>query len=262
MRKSLIKLKVDHTLKENEHFFPESSIEYSVLLETLLRYELKESQVSGYWWDGKFTKIGQNLLEHYSKSKHLSKSLLKLIQWQIACKVQGTHPLAFSLFHDIVEDISTFIRNSIYTDEQLSLFWSSTVQLLENSVNMIRKFEFDNEKRATNLMKTLHKISSIVSMSKVGLLGSDLFKNEPVNEIDKKARISIEAIINEATKENFKLWFETNVNVGITGRDEEDGLSIQRNLNEFELEKLSHVLTKMQERLTLIKDVYAMPFKK
>ncbi|XP_063706228.1 protein unc-13 homolog 4B-like [Culicoides brevitarsis] len=262
-RKSLIKLKVDYTLKENEYFFPDSTVEYSVLLETLLRYELEESHVSGYWWDGKFTKLGSNLLEHYIKSKHLSKSLIKLTQWQIACKVQGTHPLAYSLFHEIVDDIATFIHNSIYTDQQLVEFWKSSVQLLENSVAMVKKFDFDNEKRVTNLLKTLQKISSIVSMSKMGLLGGAMFDQEPQNEIDKKARDSIEEILVDAIKENVKIWFETHVSLGVTNRDEEDGwISMEKNLNKFELEKLCQILSKMQQRLSLIKDVYAVPFKK
>lgn len=188
--------------------------------------------------------------------------MIKLTQWQVACKIQGTHPLAFSLFHDIVDDISTFIRNSIYTDEQLSAFWSSSVQLIENSVKMIKNFEFDNEKRVTNLLRTLHKISSIVSMSKVGLLGDNMFSKKPINEIDKKARESIETIIDEASKENARIWFASHVNMGVTGRDEEDGLSIQTNLNKFELEKLCQILSKIQERLCLINDVYALPFKK
>lgn len=255
-------MKVDYTLQENEYFFPHSTVEYSVLLETLLRYELKESQVSGYWWDGKFTKLGQQLLEHYRECKHLSKSVVKLTQWQVACKIQGTHPLAFSLFHDTVDEISTFIRNSIYTDEQLASFWSSSVQLLENAVAMVKNFEFNNENRATNLLRTLHKISSIVSMSKVGLLGGSLLSKDPINEIDRKARESIEKIIEEASKDNAITWFETNANMGVNGRDEEDGLSIQTNLNQFELENLCQVLLKIQERLCIIKDVYAVPFKK
>uniref|UniRef100_A0A336MVR9 CSON006964 protein n=1 Tax=Culicoides sonorensis TaxID=179676 RepID=A0A336MVR9_CULSO len=262
LRKSVIKLKVDYTLHQNEHFYPDASVEYSVIYEKLLRYELKESKVSGFWWDGKFTKLGQSLLDHYCQNKKLSRSTTRLAQWQVICQIQSSHPLAFSLFDHIIDDLSTFIRNGAYKEKQLSVFWDATVKFLEHSVVYLKNFNFDNEKRTINLLKTIQKISSIVSMYQTGLLAVNMFEKEPISELDKKARNSIEPLITEALTENAKIWFESNENgIERKNHDEEDGLRIQSNPNLIDIKNVSKLLQNVQERLEIIIETYNKPFK-
>uniref|UniRef100_A0A336MVE7 CSON007876 protein n=1 Tax=Culicoides sonorensis TaxID=179676 RepID=A0A336MVE7_CULSO len=206
---SFVKLKVNYTIHENKHFYSDSSIEYSVIYEKLLRYELRESRVTAFWWNGKFT-TGQNLLDYYCESRKLPKSISRLAQWQVICQIQSSHPLAFSLFHHIIDDLSTFIRTEAYTETELSVFWDATVKFLEHSVMYLKNFNFDNEKLAIDLLKTLQKISSVISLHKSSASNVNLFSKKPNSQFDKKARNSIEPLISEVLKENAETWYKLN----------------------------------------------------
>lgn len=205
-RKSLISLKVVYTM-ENLPF--DNVEEYEALLEMLLRYELNESGVSQYWWDGKFTKVGESLLTYYKAGKDLPHARIKLAQWKVYCKVQADYPLAYALFDAVLEQMEPFIlHQSTYDRVQMTDFWSATTKMLEYTMQSLEKFQFDNEKRALNMMKVLNRILRIMSMCRLGLCATDMLNAIAVNgALGKRDRSSIEELVVDALKENVKTWF-------------------------------------------------------
>lgn len=261
--KSFIKLQVNFILEENEHFFKDSTDEYSKLLEILLSYELTESKVEPYWWDGKFTNIGEKILSNYCKNRNLSQGSVKLAQWITYCNIQKTHPLAFSLFNELLDSISIFIRNGTYTSQELKSFWKSALKIIDLSMYFLKQFRFDNERSGINLIIMLTKLKSIISMTQLGLLGSDMFDEQPINEIDKNARESLEMLVIDALKDNANKWC-----VFLIHSDEENGFQE----NELPLEKdslckrnlvrVGKVLQQLEQQLKIMTCSYSNPFKK
>lgn len=243
---------------ENSAAAADSIAEYSVLLETLLRYELNESGVSEYWWDGKFTKIGESLLTYYKADKDLSPAAMKLAQWRVYCNVQADYRLAYGLFNDVLEQVETAIVHhaDAYSEQQLSDFWTSTTKMLEYTMCSLERFKFDNEKRAMNMLKVLQRISSLVQMCKLGMAANNFFASMDVqSEVDKRARTSIEEMVVEALSKNAKNWFQAEIS---KPEETKAGTSME----EQRIERVSAIAKAIKTQLEFLTAKYQGIFKK
>lgn len=210
-----------------------------------------------HWWDGKFSKVGDNLLQYYKSDWGLSPADIQLEQWKIYCSVQSFHPLAFRLFYDTIEGVEEFVMKECYSCPQLSDFWRSTVVILEYSIGFLKTFNFDNERRITNCLKLLGKIAQTVALERLGLMPSNVFNDTAILFCEKKRR-SIEDLAVEALKENAETWFRNLVS-NDQREQASDGAGPQ---GAADIKLLQLITFQLLERLHHLEENYQSIFKK
>lgn len=135
-----------------------------------------------------------------------------------------------------------------YNESQLNEFWRSTTGILEYSLNFIKTFSFDNERRVTNCLKLLSKISQTIALERLGLMPSSALNDIPSVIVDKNHRRSVEELTVTSLKENVVLWFDGELTQC------SDGLNTGEVLNQ--------IITLVQNRLESLLDIYQNIFKR
>lgn len=203
--------------------------------------------MTDHWWDGKFTKVGDNLLQYYKSDWGLPAADIELEQWKVYCDIQSSRPLAFILFHDTIEKIEQYIMKECYNESQLSDFWRSTAKILDYSLEFVKNFPFDNERRITNCLKLLSKISQTIALERLGLMPSNILNDIPSVIGDKKNRKTVEELTCAQIKHNANTW----LNNQFVGSKKSE-----------KIEFVKMVINQIGQRLEIFLNNYQVIFKK
>lgn len=228
--------------------------EHRHLLRILLMHELETSKVAKFWWSGKFNIQAESILTQHSAQSGMSPFNCSMAKWSVFTNIHQEHPLAYSLFIELLEKVVPTIQTLQDNDEVKKLFWDGCKQLLPSCFSTIRKIR---NKAATdkNLVKTLaeviHIISRITSLEipiTVDLYPRDVYGwCKP--EID-EGHIEVETVLKHCVEAGALEWFEhINENTGKIDDDDEQQL-------EYLVKLIQLIRTDLQKALELYDKVF------
>lgn len=172
-RQGLIKIRLTFSAEKNNKV---ASQEHRHLLRILLMHELDSSKVAPYWWSGKFSAQGESVITQHSAQSALTAVDCALAQWSVYTVIHTDHPLAFSLFDNLLDKLIRPVQTGTLQDDDVKMFWDGVKKLLPSCFSVIRKLR----KKTTSDKSTVKVLGDVLTvMSKVALLeppyGTDLF---------------------------------------------------------------------------------------
>lgn len=172
-RQGLIKIRLAFSAEKNGKV---AAQEHRHLLRILLMHELDTSKVAPFWWSGKFSNQAEAVIAQHCAQSGLTPLDRSLIQWSVYTNIHGEHPLAFSLFENLLDKLMRPLQTNQLSSDESKAFWDGVRKLLPSCFSVIRKMR---KKTASdkNCVKVLTEVLSIIS--KIELLeppdGTNLF---------------------------------------------------------------------------------------
>lgn len=169
----VIKIRLTFSAEKNNKV---ASQEHRHLLRILLMHELDTSKVVPYWWSGKFCAQGESIITQHSAQSALTSTDCAFAQWVVYTAIHSDHPLAFSLFDNLLDKLIRPIQTVSVSPDEVKLFWDGVRKLLPSCFSIIRKLR----KKTAGDKNSVKMLSEVLSLlSKVALLeppeGTDLF---------------------------------------------------------------------------------------
>lgn len=172
-RQGLIKVRLTFSAEKNNKV---AAQEHKHLLRILLMHELDTSKVAPYWWSGKFSAQGESVITQHSAQSALTPIDCALAQWSVYTAIHNDHPLAFSLFDTILDQLIRPVQTFGLSEEDIKLFWDGVKKLLPSCFSIIRKIR----KKTSGDKNALKLITEVLTvLSKIAMIeppaGTDLF---------------------------------------------------------------------------------------
>lgn len=170
-RQGLIRIRLAFSAEKNGKV---AAQEHRHLLRILLMHELDTSKVAPYWWSGKFSAQGEAVIAQHSAQSGLTPLDRSLTQWSVYTNIHSEHPLAFTLFENLLDKLIKPLQTNALSVDEIKAFWDGTRKLLPSCFSVIRKMR---KKTAgdKSCVKVLAEVLTIIS--KIELL-------EPPEEVD------------------------------------------------------------------------------
>ncbi|XP_032597661.1 protein unc-13 homolog 4B isoform X2 [Drosophila grimshawi] len=185
--------------------------EHKHLLKLLLMNELDTSQVTNYWWSGKFSSMAEAIRTQHAVQSGLSSFDCALSQWHAYSTVHETHKLTFALFNSIL-DILVPVISCLQNDcEDVKTFWDGAKRLLPSCFSVLRKLRSKNVSD-NKILKALSEVLDILSKLKTfDIPGTiDIFPQTVYGWIEKgdSETYNIDNAIVDAINSGAKEWME------------------------------------------------------
>lgn len=229
--------------------------EHRHLLRILLMHELETSKVAKFWWSGKFNVQAESIITQHSAQSGMTSFSCSIAKWSVYTIIHQEHPLAYSLFIDLLEKVVPTIQTLQDNDEVKKLFWDGCKHLLPSCFSTIKKIR---NKAATdkNSVKTLAEVITIISkITSLEIpITVDLYPRDVYGwckpEID-EGRMEVETVLKHCVEAGAMEWFEhINENgTGKTGDDDEQQL-------EYLVKLIQLIRTDLQKALELYAKIF------
>lgn len=218
-------------------------------------HELESSKVAKYWWSGKFNTQADAILTQHSAQSGLSSFGCSIARWSVFVNIHQQHPLAYSLFLDLLDKVIPTIQTLQDNDEVKKLFWDGCKQLLPSCFSTIRKLR---NKTATdkNIVKTLIEVIQIISkITSLEIpITVDLYPRDVYGwckpEID-QGPVELDIVLKHCVEAGALEWFEhINENgMGKIGDDDEQKL-------DYLVKLIQLIRTDLQKALELYDKIF------
>ncbi|KAK4881762.1 hypothetical protein RN001_005081 [Aquatica leii] len=180
--------------------------EHKHLLNLLLLHELGSSQIPPYTWDGKFSTQAEAILTQHKIQSGLSPNEIDLIQWTAFTSIQKEHPLAFSIYVNLLDKINQHFKLPSTTEEEATIFWNFTKKLLPSCIGLIRKVRKRPHDKVTaqqvaDVLTILWQLTALQPPKDINLLPSTYYPWLENNEEDNNIMTVLKAAVSKGAKE-------------------------------------------------------------
>ncbi|KAL1461867.1 hypothetical protein WDU94_013734 [Cyamophila willieti] len=79
--------------------------EYKYLVRNLLLHQLEKEKIEPYFWKGEFDPLAQTLMRQHVAQSNLTPTDQSLAEFAEFVDIHYDHPLSFTLFKDLMEQI-------------------------------------------------------------------------------------------------------------------------------------------------------------
>ncbi|KAF5296761.1 hypothetical protein FQR65_LT10162 [Abscondita terminalis] len=118
-RQGVIKLDLSFGSEKNKQV---AAQEHKHLINLLLLHEIDSSQIPKYAWIGKFSPQAEAILTQHKIQSGLTSSEMDLTQWAAFTSIQKEHPLAFSVYVNLLDNINKHFKLPSTTEEEVKYF--------------------------------------------------------------------------------------------------------------------------------------------
>lgn len=206
--KGLVKLKLAFSSeKNNQVAFQEGRH----LIRLLLLHEIENKNIDPKEWDGDFPEPANTILRQHAAQSGLRPADECLARWLEFTRFHTTQQLNFSLFEKVLEQIIQPLKNGLYSDEEVKLFWDGVKRILPSVVQYIRKLrKWSQEDK--NYVQTLTSVLKVISqISPLDVPdGFDLFPKSVYDwlKLDESSKLLLIDVVRETIKQSSSEWFD------------------------------------------------------
>ncbi|XP_014272983.1 protein unc-13 homolog 4B isoform X1 [Halyomorpha halys] len=137
------------------------------IIRLLLLHEVENKNIDPKEWDGEFPELANTILRQHTAQSGLQPADEYMARWLEFIRFHSGQPFCYSLFLKVLDKIIQPLKNGLYSDEEVKLFWESTKRILPLFFQHIRKLrklsQDDNNfiEGLTSILKILSLISSL-----------------------------------------------------------------------------------------------------
>ncbi|XP_058974958.1 protein unc-13 homolog 4B isoform X3 [Musca domestica] len=184
--------------------------EHRHLLKLLLMHELESSQVANYWWCGKFSSNAETIRLQHAVQSGLSNFECALSQWSVYATIHEEHPLSFTLFNSILDNLVPVLKCQLNESDDVKIFWDGVKRILPSCFTVLRKIRAKNWSDK-QILKTLCEVLDI--MSKIKMLDQpqniELFSPNVYGWISRpNDECTIDSVVIDALHSGTMEWLE------------------------------------------------------
>jgi hypothetical protein len=83
----------------------ENILAHSVLLEIILKHELKASNVQHFYWTGEFSFTARKILSFHAEHRFIEEPFTSYARWAAYAEIHHIHPIGLEMFNKLLDDL-------------------------------------------------------------------------------------------------------------------------------------------------------------